>query len=150
MGDLGSIPGLGRYPGEGNGYPLQYSGLENSMNRGTWQAIVHGAAKSQTQLSDSHFTSLGLSVQTESWQRLTEFCQENTLILTNTLFEQHKQRFYTWASPDAQHRNQIDYIFCSRRQRSSMESAKTRPGADHGSDYELFIVKIRLKLKKIG
>ena len=92
----------------------------------------------------------GLGVQNEAGQRLTEFCQENTLILTNTLFEQHKQRFYTWASPDAQHRNQIDYIFCSRRQRSSMESAKTRPGADHGSDYELFIVKIRLKLKKIG
>ena len=84
MGDLGSIPGLGRSPGEGNGYPLQYSGLENSMNRGTWQAIVHGAAKSRTQLSDSHFTSLGLGVQTESWQRLTEFCQENTLIITNT------------------------------------------------------------------
>ena len=40
-GDLGSIPGLGRSPGEGNGYPLQYSGLENSMDRGTWQAIVH-------------------------------------------------------------------------------------------------------------
>ena len=39
VGDLGSIPGLGRSPGEGNGYPLQYSGLENSMNRGAWQAI---------------------------------------------------------------------------------------------------------------
>ena len=46
--DLGSISGLGRSPGEGNGYPLQYSGLENSMDRGTWQATVHGVAKSQT------------------------------------------------------------------------------------------------------
>ena len=47
-GDLGSIPGLGRSPGEGSGYPLQYSGLENSMDRGVWQATVHGVAKSQT------------------------------------------------------------------------------------------------------
>ena len=51
-GDLGSIPGSGRSPGEGNGDPLQYSCLENSMDRGTWRAIVHGAAKSQTGLSD--------------------------------------------------------------------------------------------------
>ena len=50
VGDLGSIPGLGRSPGEGKGYPLQYSGLENSMD-----CIVHGVAKSQTQLSDLHF-----------------------------------------------------------------------------------------------
>ena len=44
----GSIPGLGRSPGEGNGNPLHYSYLENSMDRGAWQAIVHGVAKSQT------------------------------------------------------------------------------------------------------
>ena len=46
--DLGSIPGLQRSPGEGEGYPLQYSGLENSMDRGAWQATVHGVAKSRT------------------------------------------------------------------------------------------------------
>ena len=51
-GDLGLIPGLRRSPGEGNGYPLQYSGLENSMD-----CVVHGVAKSQTRLSDLHFTS---------------------------------------------------------------------------------------------
>ena len=49
--DPGSIPGLGRYPGEGKGYPFQYSGLENSMD-----CVVHGVTKSQTQLSDFHFT----------------------------------------------------------------------------------------------
>ena len=49
-GDLGSILGSGRSPGEGNGYPLQYSCLENSMDRGAWQATVHGVAKSRTQL----------------------------------------------------------------------------------------------------
>ena len=52
MGDLGLLPGLGRSPGEGKGYPLQYSGLENSMD-----CIVHGVAKSRTQRSNSHFTS---------------------------------------------------------------------------------------------
>ena len=52
VGDLGSIPGLGRSPGEGNVYPLQYSCLENSMDRGAWQATVHGVTKSQAQLSD--------------------------------------------------------------------------------------------------
>ena len=50
-GDVGSIPGLGRSPGEGNDNPLQYSCLENSMDRGAWRAIVHGVTKSQTQLS---------------------------------------------------------------------------------------------------
>jgi len=50
--DMGSIPGLGRSPGGGNGNPLQYSCLENPMDRGAWQATVHGIAKSQTQLSD--------------------------------------------------------------------------------------------------
>ena len=51
-GDLGSIPVVGRFPGEGNGNPLQYSCLENPMYRGTWRATVHGIAKSQARLSD--------------------------------------------------------------------------------------------------
>ena len=57
-GDLGSIPGLGRSPGEGKGYPLQYSGLENSM-----VCIAHGVTKSQTQLSDFHFTSQHIKIK---------------------------------------------------------------------------------------
>ena len=57
-GDPSSIPGSGRSPGEGNGYSLQYSGLENSMGRGTWQASVHGVTKSQTQRDRATFTSL--------------------------------------------------------------------------------------------
>ena len=59
-GDLGSIPGLGRYPGEGNGNPLQYSRLENPMDRGAWEATVHGLAKSQTRRSDFTFTFQGI------------------------------------------------------------------------------------------
>ena len=55
VGDLGLIPGLGRSPGEGNGNPLQYSCLENPMDKGTWWAILHGVAKSWTRLSNYIF-----------------------------------------------------------------------------------------------
>ena len=72
----------------------------------------------------------GLGVQNEAGQRLIALCQENTLDIANTLFQQHKRRFYTWPPPDGQYRNQIDYILCSQRWRSSIQSAKTRPGAD--------------------
>ena len=89
-------------------------------------------------------------MRNEAGQRLIEFCQENVLVIENTLFQQHKRRFYTWTSPDGQHRNQIDYIRCSQRWRSSIQSAKTRPGADCGSDHELLITTFRLKLKKVG
>ena len=92
----------------------------------------------------------GLGVQNVAGQKLTEFCQENTLVIANTLFQQHKRRRYTWTSPDGQHQNQIDYIFCSQRWRSSIWSAKTRLGADCASDHELLIAKFRLKLKKVG
>ena len=87
-------------------------------------------------------------MQNEAGQRLTEFCQENALVVANTLFQQHKRRLYTWTSPDGQYRNQIDYILCSQRWRISIQSAKTRLGADCGSDHELLIAKFRLKLKK--
>ena len=92
----------------------------------------------------------GLGIQNEAGQRLIEFCQENTLVIANTLFQQHKRRLYTWTLPDGQHRNQIDYILCSQRWRSSIQLAKTRPGADCGSDHEPLIAKFRLKLKKVG
>ena len=91
-----------------------------------------------------------LGVQNEAGQRPIEFFQENTLVIANTLFQQHKRRLSTWTSPDGQHQNQIDYILCSQRWRSSIQSAKIRPGADCGSDHELFIAKFRLKLKKVG
>ena len=86
----------------------------------------------------------------EAGQRLTEFGQENALVVANTHFQQHKRRLYTWTSPDVQHGNQIDYILCSKRWRSSIQLTKTKPGADCGSDHELLIIKLRLKLKKVG
>ena len=90
-----------------------------------------------------------LGVKNEAGQRLTEFCQENALVIANTLFQQHKRRLYTWTSPDGQYWNQIDYILCSWRWRSSIQSAKTRPWADYASHHELLVVKFRLKLMKV-
>ena len=72
----------------------------------------------------------GLGIWNEAGQRLIEFCQENALVIANTLFQQHKRRLYTWTSPDGQHRNQTDYILCSQRWRSSIQSAKTKQGDD--------------------
>ena len=76
--------------------------------------------------------------------------QLNALVIANPLFQQHKRKLYMWTSPDGQHQNQIDYILCSQRWRSSIQSAKTRPGAHCGSDHELLTEKFRLKLKKVG
>ncbi|KAF7243606.1 Long-chain specific acyl-CoA dehydrogenase, mitochondrial [Varanus komodoensis] len=64
--------------------------------------------------------------------------------------DDHKRRLYTWTSPNGQQRNQIDYVLCSQRWRSIIQSVKTRPGADCGSDHELLVAKFRLKLKKVG
>ena len=91
----------------------------------------------------------GLGMRKEAGQRLIEFCQENALVIANTLIQQHKRRLYTWTSPDGRHWNQIDYILCSQRWRHSIQSAKPRLGAHCGSDHELLITKFRLKLKKV-
>ena len=68
----------------------------------------------------------GLGVQNEAGQRLIEFFQKNALVIANTLFQQQKRRLYTWTSPDGQHQNQIDYILCSQRWRSAIQSAKKK------------------------
>ena len=91
---------------------------------------------------------VGLGVQNEAGQRLTEFCQGNTLVIANTLFQQHKRRLYTWRSEDGEHWNQTDNILCSQRWRSSIQSAKTK--LEVGPDHELLIAKYRVILKKIG
>ena len=85
----------------------------------------------------------GLGMRNEAGQRLIEFCQENALVIANTLFQQHKRRLYIWTSPNGQYQNQIDYILCSQRGRSSIQPAKAKRGADCGSDQEL-IIKFRL------
>ena len=107
-------------------------------------------AKVESQETPGLTGKFGFGVQNEVGQRLIEFCQENTLVIANTLFQQHKRRLYTWTSPDSQHQNQTDYILCSQRWRSSIQSAKPRLRADCGLDHELLVAKFRLKLKKVG
>ena len=94
----------------------------------------------------------GNAVELVSIHHYQEFSvlSKKLLLQSEKLFQQHKRRLYTWTSSDGQHRNQIDYILCSQRWRSSIQSAKTRLGADCGSDHELLIAIFRLKLKKVG
>ena len=80
----------------------------------------------------------GLGVQNEAGQKLTEFCQENAVVIENTVFQQHKRKLYTCTSPDGQHRNQIDYILCSQRWRSSV--------CQHKQDRELTVAQIMISL----
>ena len=111
------------------------------------RGLKHKSRKSKDTWSNGKF---GIGVQNEAGQVLTEFYQENAVVIANALFQQHKRRLCTWTSPDGQHWNQIDCILCSQRWRSSIQSAKTRPGADYGSDHELLIAKFRLRLNNVG
>ena len=77
-------------------------------------------AKEGSQETSGVTGKFGLGIWNEAGQRLIEFCPENALVIANTLFQQHKRRLCTWTSPDGQHRNQIDYILCSQRWRSSI------------------------------
>ena len=87
----------------------------------------------------------GLGVQSEAGQRLIEFCQENALVIANTLFQKHTRRLYTWTSPDGQHWHQIDYTLCS--QRSSIQSAKIRSGAECDSSWTPYCKKYWQRIK---
>ena len=90
---------------------------------------------------------LGLGVQNDIRQRLTVFPRECTGHSKHPL-PMHRRWLYAQTSPDSQHQNQTDSILCSQRWRSSIQLAKTRPGADCGSDHQLLTAKFRLKLKK--
>ena len=84
----------------------------------------------------------GLGVQNEAGQRLIEFCQENALVTANTLFQQHKRRLYTWASP--QYWIRLIIFIAAKDGEALYSQQKKRPGADCGSDHELLIAKFRL------
>ena len=127
--------------------------LELTLKKDVLLIIGDWDAKVRSQEAPGVTGKFGLGIWNETGKRLMEFCQENALVIANTLFQQHKRTLYTWTSPDGQHQNQIDYILCSlcsQRWKSSTQSAKTRLGAECGSDHELLISKFRLKLKKVG
>ena len=122
--------------------------LELTPNKDVLFIIGDWNAKVGSQETLGVIGKFGLGVQNEAGQTLIEFFQENALVIANTLSQQHKQRLYTWITPDGQLWNQTDYILCSQRWRSSTQSTKTRPGADCGSDHELLIAKLRLNWRK--
>ena len=89
--------------------------------------FITGAWNAEVESQEIHGITgmFGSGVQNEAEQRLTELCQEYTLVMANTLIQQHNRRLYTWISPDST-KIQIDYILCSQRWRSSIQSANTR------------------------
>ena len=89
----------------------------------------------------------GLGSRNERGSTLVDFCLANRLTITNTIFQQHPRRKYTWISPNGLVRNQIDYILIRSRWKSSIKIAKTLPGADISSDHQLLISDLRIKLK---
>ena len=91
-----------------------------------------------------------LRIQNEARAKATRVLPRECTGHSKHPLQQHKRRLYIWTSPDGQYQNQTDYIICSQRWRGSIQSAKTRPGADCGSDHELLIAKLRLKWKKAG
>ena len=109
------------------GCPFHYRGLEcrSRKSRNTWsnRQIWPWSTKRSTSKANRF---------------LPRECTDH-----NTLLQQHKRRLYTWTSPDGQHQNQIDYTLFSQIWRSSIQSAKTRPGADCGSDHELLYCQIQ-------
>lgn len=89
----------------------------------------------------------GLGERNERGERLVEFAIANNLTIVNTNFSNHPRRIYTWTSPDGKTRNQIDYIMIQKRWISAIRGARTLPGADCGSDHELLMAEMKLKLK---
>ena len=89
----------------------------------------------------------GLGTRNERGDRLEEFSITNNLVVSNTFFQHHPRRLWTWKSPGDGVRNQIDYILISKRWKSSLQNVKTLPGADCGSDHQLLMAKMRIKLK---
>ena len=121
----------------------------NTKKKGVLFIIGDRKAKVWSQEIPVVTDKFGLRVQNEAGQRLTEFFQENAVVIANTLFQQHKRRLCTWTSPDGKHKNQIDYILCSQRWRALYSHQK--------QDWELTVAqimnsllpKIRLKFKKV-
>ena len=91
----------------------------------------------------------GLGTRNAPGDKLIEFCAANELTIANTIFTQPNRRKYTWTSPGGKYRNQIDYIITQKRWQSSILNCHTLPGADCGTDHELLIAKIKLRLKKL-
>ena len=130
-----------------------YEDLQDLLELTPKKDVLLGGLECKSRKSRNTWSNRQIWPWSTEWSRAKankEFCQENALVIANALFQQHKRRLYTWTSSDGRHQNQTDYILCSLRWRSFIQSAKTRLGDDWGSDHEHLIAKFRLKLKKVG
>ena len=112
------------------------------MVAGDWNAKI-GKINKKTE----NIGIYGLGERNERGDLLEDFCITNDLVVSNTTFQQHTRRLYTWKSPGDRHSNQIDYITIARRWRTTIKRVKTRPGADCGSDHQLLVAKVKIKLR---
>ena len=109
---------------------------------GDWNAII-GKSFEASDVVGKH----GLGTRNERGDRLYEFCMANKLVVGNTLFQHHPRRLWTWSSPGDRTRNQIDFIIVQKRWRSTLQNVRTRPSAECGSDHQLLVAKLKVRLK---
>ncbi|XP_012552626.1 uncharacterized protein LOC105842911 [Bombyx mori] len=118
------------------------------MIQGDWNAKIGNTEQ------DDHIRHIlgkyGLGTRNERGEVLIDFCVSNNLTITNTSFKHHKRRLYTWSSPGDRYRNQIDFITIANRWKSAVTNTRTFPGADCGSDHQLLVADIRVRLKSCG
>ena len=132
---------------------LFYAEIHKTLKQTSKKDIVYLMGDFNAKVGNKEETNIigkfGLGERNEAGERLFQFCIESRMRITNTWFMQPKRRLYTWTSPNGQHRNQIDYILCNHKWKSSIHAVKTLPGSDCGSDHQLLIAKVKLRLIKI-
>jgi endonuclease/exonuclease/phosphatase family metal-dependent hydrolase len=121
---------------------VEERGKDYLIVMGDWNAIV-GEEREGKEIG-----SFGLGNRNERGQQMVDFCKRMSMVVTNTWFNQHKRRRYTWKRPGDTGRYQLDYILVRQRYRNSVKNARSYPGADIDSDHNLVMMKVVVSLKK--
>ncbi|KAL4711368.1 hypothetical protein ACJJTC_019209 [Scirpophaga incertulas] len=140
------------------GNTVYFSGPEGDSSRGVAFIVPQSLNKCVVGYNpvsdhDNHLRRIvgkyGIGERNDRGERLMQFCYEENFTIMNTCFKHHIRRLYTWISPGDRCRNQIDYILIGTRWKSSVTNTKTLPGADCGSDHQLLVATVQLRLKRI-